>query len=476
MSRLPSDPALWTAADTLRAYRDRTLSPVEATQAALKRIAMLNGAVNAYCLIDAEGALAAARAAEARWAKGAPLSSFDGITASVKELMLAKGWPTRRCSKLTSPEGTWDENAPAVARLREGGAVLLGKTTSPEIGWKGVTDSPLFGITRNPWDTRMTPGGSSGGAAVAAALCMGTLHLGTDGGGSIRMPAGFTGIFGLKPTYGLVPVYPLSTFGTLSHAGPMTRTVGDAALMLDIIAQRDARDWHQLPPTALDFGAGLDSDLKGVRIAYSPTMGYARVSPEVRALTDKAAQAFAEMGATVVPVEHVCEDPREIFIKLWTAGCALAAHYLPRARRHEMDPGLQSFIVQGEAIPHMDYLEAEYERGKLGGRMEAFFGTYDLLLTPSLPMTAFPATQQVADPATQRHWIDWTPFTYPFNMTRQPAASVPCGFAPNGLPVGIQIAGPLHADRLIVRAAHAFEQRHPFRMPETVNDTAAHAS
>ncbi|MDZ4869121.1 MAG: amidase family protein, partial [Alphaproteobacteria bacterium] len=337
---------------------------------------------------------------------------------------------------------------------------------SPEIGWKGVTDSPLFGITRNPWDVRMTSGGSSGGAAVAAALGMGCLHLGTDGGGSIRMPAGFTGIFGLKPTYGRVPVYPLSTFGTLSHAGPMTRTVGDAALMMNVIARKDARDWFALPPDEVDYNAALGTGLKGLRIAYSPTLGYAKVAPEIAAIVAEAAQAFSALGAQVDIVDNVCDDPREDFIKLWTTGCALAARSLPRERRGEMDPGLQAFIAYGESVPHMDYAEADYARGKLGTVFETLFGTYDLLLTPSLPMAAFPADSQVADPATQRHWIDWTPFTYPFNMTRQPAASMPCGFTREGLPVGLQIVGPLNADALVMRAARAYEQRHPIRLPE----------
>jgi len=462
---MESDVGVWSAAETAQAYAARTLSPVEATRAALRRIAAFNGAVNAYCLIDEDGALEAARASEARWMRGAPLSRIDGVTASVKELMLAKGWPTRRASKLT-PTTPASEDAPSVARLREAGAVLLGKTTSPEIGWKGVTDSPLFGMTRNPWDLRMTSGGSSGGAAVAAALGMGSLHLGTDGGGSIRMPAGFTGIFGLKPTYGRVPVYPLSTFGTLSHAGPMTRTVGDAALMMNVIARKDARDWFALPPDDVDYNAALGNGLKGLRVAYSPTLGYANVAPEIAAIVAEAAQAFAALGAQVDIVDKVCDDPREDFIKLWTTGCALAARSLPRERRGEMDPGLQAFIAYGESVAHMDYAEADYARGKLGVVFETLFGTYDLLLTPSLPMAAFPADSQVADPETQRHWIDWTPFTYPFNMTRQPAASMPCGFTREGLPVGLQIVGPLNADALVLRAARAYEQRHPIRLPE----------
>jgi aspartyl-tRNA(Asn)/glutamyl-tRNA(Gln) amidotransferase subunit A len=468
---MESNIALWSAAETAKAFAARKLSPVEATKAALARIAAHNGAVNAYCLIDETGALAAARAAEDRWMRGTPLSAIDGVSASVKELMLAKGWPTRRASKLTTTAPA-TEDSPSVARLREAGAVLLGKTTSPEIGWKGVTDSPLFGITRNPWNLATTCGGSSGGAAVAAALGMGCLHLGTDGGGSIRMPAAFTGIFGLKPTYGRVPVYPLSTFGTLSHAGPMTRTVADAALMMNTIACHDARDWFALPPDAADYTASLDEGVKGLRIAYAPTLGYAKVEPEIAAKVAEGARAFEGLGAKIETLDKVCDDPREDFIKLWTTGCALAARSLG-GDRSQMDPGLQAFIAYGESVSHMEYAEADYGRGKLGARFEALFGTYDLLLTPALPMAAFPADAQVANPATQRHWIDWTPFTYPFNMTRQPAAVMPCGFTQTGLPVGLQIVGKLNDDVRVLRAARAYEQRHPIRLPDGVHGHAA---
>jgi aspartyl-tRNA(Asn)/glutamyl-tRNA(Gln) amidotransferase subunit A len=252
----------------------------------------------------------------------------------------------------------------------------------------------------------------------------------------------------------------------------MTRTVGDAALMMNVIARPDARDWFALPPDATDYTAALDDGLKGLRIAYSPTLGYAKVDGEIATLVAEAARAFSALGAQVDTVERVCEDPREDFIKLWTTGCALAARSLPRDRRGEMDPGLQAFIEHGESIPHMDYAEADYARGKLGALFEALFQTYDLLLTPALPMAAFPADTQVADPSTQRHWIDWTPFTYPFNMTRQPAASMPCGFTRAGLPAGLQIVGPLNADALVMRAARAYEREHPIRLPDGVRGHA----
>ena len=274
-----ADLALLTAAELHHAYAAGELSPVEATQAALGRIDAYDKAVNAFCLVDPERALASARESEQRWQRGEPLGSVDGVPTSIKDLLPAKGWPTLRGSRLISPEQVWDVDAPATARLREQGAVLLGKTTTPEFGWKGVTDSLLCGPTGNPWDPSRTSGGSSGGSAAAVALGMGALTVGTDGGGSVRIPAGFSGIVTLKPTYGRVPLYPPSPFGTLSHVGPMTRTVTDTALLMDVITRPDVRDWSALGSPSGSYLEGLDDGVEGLRIAYSPRLGYAHVDP-----------------------------------------------------------------------------------------------------------------------------------------------------------------------------------------------------
>ena len=239
---MATDPALFSATELLHAYARKTLSPVEATKAVLAQIDKYDGTFNAFRLVDEARALEAARASEARWVKGVPAGLVDGVPTTIKDLVATKGWSTRRGSLSSSEDGPWDEDHPLVGKLRAHGAVLLGKTTTPEFGWKGVTDSLLTGITRNPWDPSKTTGGSSGGAAAAAAACMGALHHGSDGGGSIRMPAGYTGIYGIKPTFGRVPTWPASGFGSLSHQGPMTRTVADAALMLTVMAQPDPKD------------------------------------------------------------------------------------------------------------------------------------------------------------------------------------------------------------------------------------------
>ncbi|MGH6931487.1 MAG: amidase [Dongiaceae bacterium] len=459
------DLALMSATELLANYRAKKLSPVESTKAALARIAALNGELNAYCLIDEESALASARLSEARWHRGEPIGRVDGVPASIKDLVLTRGWPTLRGSKAVACDQAWDGDAPVVARLREHGAVLLGKTTTPEFGWKGVTDSPLTGITRNPWNPEMTPGGSSGGAAVAAAAGMGALHIGTDGGGSIRIPASFSGIFGFKQSYGRVPAFPLSPFGTLAHVGPMTRTVADAALMMTVLSEPDARDWYALPHDGADYLNGLDGGIKGLRIAFSADLGGSPVEPEVAALVARSVKTFVELGATVDAADPGIGGSGAIFRDHWFAGAANALRAFNAEQRRLMDPGLVQIAEQGAQIPIMDYLASVKEREAMGTRMNLFHRTWHLLLTPTMPLTAFQAGQEMPITGEGERWVDWTPFTYPFNLTRQPAATVPCGLTQAGLPVGLQIIGPSYGDQLVLRAARAFEQAQPFRMP-----------
>jgi len=274
------------AHELLQLYRSGQASPVEVTQAVLARIERLNPQINAFCVVDPDAALASARASEARWqahrSSGAPVGELEGVPTTIKDLILTRGWPTLRGSRTIDPQQAWDVDAPATARLREAGAVLLGKTTTPEFGCKGETNSPATGITRNPWNTAHTPGGSSGGAAAAVAAGLGPLAVGTDGAGSVRIPAAFCGNVGLKPSFGRVPAYPLSPFGSVAHLGPHTMSVRDAALMMNVLKKPDARDWTSLPPESTDYTVGLEDGIRGMRIAYSPTLGYARnVHPEI---------------------------------------------------------------------------------------------------------------------------------------------------------------------------------------------------
>ncbi len=454
-----------SATELLAAYRAKTLSPVEATRAVLARIAELNPVLNCFNLVDAKSAMESARSSEARWRKGAPIGALDGVPASIKDLLLTRGWPTRRGSKTTDPAGPWNDDAPAVARLREHGAVLVGKTTTPEFGWKGVTDGPLTGITRNPWNPKKTPGGSSGGSAAAVASGMGPLTVGTDGGGSIRIPCSFTGLFGLKPSFGRVPAWPLSPFGTVAHVGPMTRTVADAALMMNVLSLPDARDWHALPYDKRDYLKGLDDGVRGLRIAYSPDLGYAKVDREIAALVKKAVKVFEDLGAKVEEVDPGFEDQQEVFTLHWFPGAAYVVRSIPPAKRKLMDKGLLDVARAGEKITMKQYQDGVTQRGALGVLMNRFHEKYDLLLTPSVLLPAFDAGKEVADVVKERRWTDWSPFSYPFNLTQQPAASIPCGLTKAGLPAGLHIVGPKYADALVLRAARAYESARPIVMP-----------
>jgi aspartyl-tRNA(Asn)/glutamyl-tRNA(Gln) amidotransferase subunit A len=285
---------------------------------------------------------------------------------------------------------------------------------------------------------------------------------GTDGGGSVRIPGSFCGVFALKPTYGRIPLFPPSPFGTLSHAGPMTWTVRDAALMTDVMSRPDSRDWSQLPPPERSFLDGLEDGVAGLRIAFSPALGYVDVDPEVAAAVRSAVGVFAELGALVEEVDPGFDDPLEAFDVLWYAGLAKVLEGYPAERRTEVEPAVVEVAALGECYSATDYLEAVAQRMALGVRMGAFHETYDLLLTPTTPIAAFEAGREVPPGWPHERWQTWTPFTYPFNLTQQPAATVPCGFTSAGLPVGLQVVGPRHADARVLRACRAFEQARPW--------------
>ncbi|MEV8430346.1 amidase [Streptomyces chartreusis] len=445
-----------TAVQLLDGYRKGDFSPLDATRAALERAERIQPEVNAFVRLTADEALARAGESAERWRRGEPAGLLDGVPVTVKDILLLRGSPTLRGSKTVADKGHWQEDAPSVARLRAHGAVFLGKTTTPEFGWKGVTDSPLSGVTRNPVDPTRTAGGSSGGAAAAVALGAGPLALGTDGGGSVRIPAAFCGVFALKPTYGRVPLYPASAFGTLAHVGPMTRDAADAALLLDVIGAPDSRDWSALPPAPGSFAAALSGGVRGLRVAYSPSLGgQVAVRPAVAAAVRRAVERLAGLGAYVEETDPDFTDPVDAFHTLWFTGAARVTQHLGPHQRELLDPGLREICGVGARMSALDYLAAVDVRMELGRRMGRFHDSYDLLLTPTLPITAFEAGAEVPKGSGHRRWTGWTPFTYPFNLTQQPAATVPVGTDGDGLPIGLQIVAARHRDELVLRAAHA---------------------
>lgn len=454
-----TDLAFLSASELVAAYASGRASPVEALEAVLAQAARMEPHLNAFCLIDAEAARAMARASEARWRAGRPAGPLDGVPVSVKDIVTTRGWPTLRGSLTVPRDQPWDADAPPVARLREGGAVLFGKTTTPEFAHKGVTDSPLTGITRNPWNPGLTPGGSSGGASAAVAAGVGPLAVATDAGGSIRIPAALTGTFGIKPSGGRVAVHPPTPYGTLAATGPISRTVEDAARMLAEIARPDPRDAEAGLMPVPDYLGALDTDLAGWRIAWSPTLGYAQIATEVARLVEAAARVFADLGAELVEVAHVMDDPWPLLERLKRGLTDFAFRAADEAALAMMDPGLVAEIRAARGASLHEHLAAQQERQQLARRMAEFHGAFDLLLTPAAAVPAFAVGRDAPEGYAGRSWY---PTTFPFNLTRQPAASVPAGMTEAGLPVGLQIVGPLNGDLRVLQAARAFERARPW--------------
>ena len=447
-------------------YRARRASPVDAVRTAYERLTRVEPKINAFCVVaDERESMNLAAESERRWREGRPLGEMDGVPVTVKDAIIARGWPTLRGSK-TAERKPGNEDAPAVARLREAGAIILGKTTTPEFGWKGVTDSPLSGVTRNPWNLALTPGGSSGGSAAALAAGIGHAALGTDAGGSVRIPGAFCGLVAHKATAGRVPNYPPSAVGTLGHIGPMTHTAEDAALMLNLIGKPDGRDWLCLPPSDTDYRVGLNGGVRGLRIAYSPTLGYAKVEREVADLVASAVKVLESLGAHVEEVAAPFEDPTDTFRVHFFAGIAHSTRLFNESQLALLDPDLLKVLDKARKVTLTDYMTAIDKRGALGRATRAFHEKYDLLVTPTLAVAAFEAGRLTPDGKSD-DWTAWTPFTYPFNLTGQPAATVPCGFVRGDRPVGLQVIGGMYQDALVLRAARAFEAARPqTRHPE----------
>lgn len=447
------------AAEVAGAIRTKRVSPVEVVDAVLARIDRLNPRLNAYCTVTHDAARAAARAAETAVARGDALGILHGVPVSIKDLVMTKGVRTTWGSKMYE-HFVPNEDAPVVERLKQAGAIVLGKTNTPEFGYKGVTDNPVFGPSRNPWSLKHTPGGSSGGGAAAVAAGLGPLAVGTDGGGSIRIPCSCCGVFGLKPTLGRVAAAP--TYGgldTLSHTGPMTRTVRDAALMMNAIAGPDPRDLSSLPADGVDYLADLGRGIGGLRLAWTPDWGYAAVDPEVRGIAEAGAKRFAEAGCRVEEAHPGFQSPEAPFQVVFGASMAARLGDKLPEWRDRLDPGLVLTLEQGMKWSAVDFVNAANWRRALSDAFVKFFARHDLLLTPTLAAPPLPVGVNFYDEIGGRKVNPpaWFAFTYPINLIGYPAATVPCGWTADGLPVGLQIIGPRFADALVVRAAAAFE-------------------
>ena len=456
----------WMSATELAGLiRGKKVSPVEVVKAVLARMEALNPRLNAFCTPTPDLALTEARRAEEAVMRGQTLGPLHGLPYSIKDLAFTRGIKTMGGSHIFA-DRVPDVDAPFVTRLREAGGIMLGKTATSEFGWKGTGDSPLTGSTRNPWNPATTTGGSSAGAGAAAAAGIGPLHQGSDGAGSIRIPAAFCGVFGLKPSFGRVSQFPVSNNDSSTHNGPLTRTVADAALMLSVMAGPDELDRTSLPDAPADYVGRLHDGIRGLRVAFSPDLDTLRVDADVAAVVRDAARTFEALGCAVEEVKTGFADSHEMIRVMWNAHEAgNYARYLPEWR-DRMDPGLVASIENGLSYSVVDYIEMRGRKIAYWDSVRPLFERYDLLLTPSLSIAALPCgrinPESWPQPSNLWDWIAWASFSYPFNFTGQPAASVPAGFTASGAPVGLQIVGRRFADLTVLQASAALEQARPW--------------
>jgi len=456
------DPVLMNAETLLALYARRALSPVEALKAVTERVARHNPRVNAFAAMNPH-ALRQAGESEARWKAGRPIGPLDGVPCTVKDVLDMAGFPTRRGSRTTDPRPR-TEDAPAVMGLKAAGAVIIGKTTTTEFGWKIPGDGPLHGITRNPWDFQRTAGGSSSGAAAAAAAAFGALHLGTDAGGSIRIPAAYCGIVGFKPSYGRVAQWPHGAFSAVACAGPMARTVRDAALMLNAIARADARDPLCLPDDPREWRAGIEDGVRGMRVALVRRWGFEPpLDADGEAALSRAAETLRAEGAQVEEADPALPDTRAIFGRLWGVALARLVADTPEGRRGELDAGMEEVARREGGLSAVDFLAADALRVEAAHAMGDFHLRYDLILTAATPTAAFAADQPTLRPA-EALWRDWAPWTFAQNLTRQPAIALAAGLDAEGMPRAVQVVAAQGRDDLALRGARALERA--LAMPE----------
>lgn len=435
---------------------DKAFSATELLEQTITQYARLEPRLNMFSHVDFEAARISAKASDDRIRQGARLGVLDGIPTSIKDLIAVKDMPQRFGSRAVS-DAPVAQDAPSVERLRRAGAVILGKSTTSEFGCKAVGDSPLTGITRNPWNTNKTPGGSSCGAAAMVAAGLVPYAIGTDGGGSIRIPASLCGLFGIKAQFGRVPVFPTSATPTLAHVGPLARNAADAATVLSVIAGFDRRD-----PASVQGGlSGLNSSShapRRLRIAWSPTLGYGRVDPEVAEITQRAVALIAGLDTEVEQVAHVMDDPVDLWTAEFYAGVGTKLRQTVLDTPAMLDPAVLAVLHSALSQDMQSYYQKVFARYAFRETMRQFFSRFDLLLTPTLPVAAFDVGLDVPPGHEDKNIVSWASFTYPFNLTGQPAASMPVGMTRDGLPVGLQIVAPSHDEAVIFDLAARYER------------------
>lgn len=455
-----------TVAELAAAYRARTLSPVAVLDAVLDQAGRVQAALNPFALIDPQPARAMAEASAARHAAGAPLSALDGVPVALKDNVQVAGQARRHGSAMFRDARPETEDAPLVARLRAGGAVLWARTTMPDMGWKALNDSPLYGLTGNPFDAARTPGGSSGGSAAAVAANCGPLGSGGDGGGSVRVPAAWCGLFGIKTTHGRVPWLHDAGTGTLVAHGPLAKSVRCSAEYLAVVCGDDPRDAVSQGLKVPDFVAACGAGVKGLRVALSRRLNFAEAGRDAACL-DEAARVLRDAGATVTEVEPPLWNAAPTFRTIWDCAHGLTLSRIAPADLVRGDPGMLACGRRGWRTDAAADRQAGAEANRLMRALMAFMAEYDLMLCPMMPIAPFQGGHGLDTPDCENYpnWWDWTPFSWPFNLTRSPAASVPWGVAPDGLPRAVQLVAPHFREDLIYRAAAVLEAAQPRPVP-----------
>ncbi len=449
---------LWklSAFDINKKYKNKETSPVEVTKAIVDRMNQVNDKINAYVYFDIKEIMKSANKATERWYKKENLSSLDGVPISIKDLILVKGMPTLRGSNSTNAKDISLIDAPVVDSLRRAGAIILGKTSTPEFGHKGTTQSLRNGITFNPWDLSVNSGGSSGGSAAAVASGMGPVSIGTDGGGSVRIPASFSGLFALKPTFGRIPAFPISPFGTIANIGPISRTVKDAAMLMNVISKPNIKDWYSIPSNCSDYLENLSSENKNLRIAYSDDwgmsnyLGYNEVDKDVIKTVEKTVKDLIDKGFEVEKINiNWPDDPAKMFKIMWLSGAANLFRKLSIEQKKSLDPIFNKFSEEGHNFSIFDLMSVEENRAENSFYFsDSILKNFSCVIGPTMPTQAFQADKNTPNGWPEDDLFSWTPFTFPFNLTKHPAASVNCGFSSSGLPVGMQIVAPLYKDEI----------------------------
>lgn len=450
-----------SAIEMKRRIARKEMSPVDVTKRALDAAQATQKTLNCYSTLMPEAALAAAQAAEDAIMKKQPLGLLHGLPVSVKDL-IAVGGVTYASGSKTMANNIAASDAPSVERLKAAGAIIIGKTTTSEFGCKPVGDNLLTGITRNPWNLNKTPGGSSAGAAASVAAGITPFAIGTDGGGSIRIPCSLSGLAGIKGHFGRVPVWPASATPTLAHVGPIARSMQDAALLFSAIAGYDARDPFSVAGPIPDVMGGSLATVKGLRVAYSPTFGYARPDPAVIETVEKAVRVLESLGCDVEKVDKVFDkDPVDLWTAEFYAGVGIRLRSFVEKQRDMLDPAVAEVLEGALSQDMRSYYEKVFERYAFRDQVRAFFEKYDVLVSPVVPVSSVDVGINIPKHLSDRNLVSWIYYTYPFNLTGQPAGTVCAGIAPDGMPVGLHIVGRALGEYDVVRLGAAYERSQP---------------